>query len=139
MTVLALHIHGKMDAVFTDLGHIGMTTETVAAPRLDLALGMRLMTLIAVELHGRLFVEDDLDGLLDRGGLGLEEPYVHGRVVLQTLLDVLVGAVTEEALHAPRLQVLRPVRMAVEAGQAAHALAVHRFARVALGAEFFRG
>jgi hypothetical protein len=139
MAVLALHVHGKMHGVLADLGHVRMTPEAVAARRLAFALSMRLVTLIAVELHGRLFVEYDLYGLFDRGRFRLEEPHVHGCVVLQTLFDILVSAMAVEALHAPRLQVLGAVRMAVEASQAAHALAVHCFAHVAFSAKLFRG
>ena len=139
MAVLALHVHGKMDGVFADPGHSGMAAETVSARRFDLALGMRLVTLIAVELHGRLFVKDDLFGLLDRNSIGRKEPHIHGGIFLQLPLDALIFAVAIQTLHPSRFEVLGTVSVAVDAGKTAHAFAVNLLALMALGAEFFRG
>jgi len=139
MAVLAFHIHGKMDTVFADLRHIGMTAETVATRRLGLAQGMRLMALIAIELHGRLFANDDLFGLLDRDRIGCKEPHIHGGIFLQLPLDALIVAVAIQTLHPSGLEVLGAVSVAVDAGKTAHAFAVDLLALMALGAEFFRG
>ena len=139
MTVLALHIHAKVKLMLSDLRYAGMAAQAILVMGPYLARLMRLVALIAIELHGRLFIKDDLFGLPDRYSIRRKEPHVHGGIVLELPFDTLIVAVAIEALHPSWLEVLRPVSMTVDACQAAHALAVNLLARMALGAEFFRG
>ena len=139
MTILALHVHRQVNLMFSDLRYAGMAAQTVVVMRSYLARLMRLVALIAIELHGRLFVKDDLFGLLDRNSIGRKEPHIHGGIFLQLPLDALIFAVAIQTLHPSRFEVLGTVSVAVDAGKTAHAFAVNLLALMALGAEFFRG
>ena len=85
---------------------------------------MRLVAFIAVELHGPVFRSIDLYRPADRFFVRLEMGDIDGRVSLQ-FLPVFFGAMAEEALLYPWLEVLSPVRMAVEACKLLHPCPVH--------------
>ena len=136
VTVFALHIHAQVHFMLPDPRDARMAPETIVIGLwLHLADGMRLMAFIAVELHGRLFVEYELPCLCDRGIVRDEESHVHGRVFDKLLAVLVVRAVAIQAFLTSGPKIPGPVGMAVDAGQSSHAFAVHRFTFVALGAE----
>jgi len=139
VTVPALHIHSEVNFMLSNPRYAGMAAQTILVMGSYLARLMRLVALIAIELHRRLFVKDDLFSLLDRDSIGRKEPHIHGGIFLQPPLDALIVAVTIQTLHPSRFEVLGTVSVAVDAGKTAHAFAVNLLARMALGAEFFRG
>ena len=85
---------------------------------------MRLVALIAVELHGPIFRPVDLDRPADRFCVGLEMGDIDGRVS-QQLFPVFFSAVAVEALLYSRFEVFCPVRMAVEARELLHPCSVY--------------
>lgn len=139
MTIFALHVHIKVQLVLAGLRNAGMTTQTHFVVWQNLALDMGFMALIAVELHGRILGEGNFRRLLDRRRIGGKEPHIHGIIRLKLLLDALIRAMTIETLETPGLEILRPVGMAVDAGQATHADTMYLPVLVALGAEFLGG
>lgn len=139
VTGIALHIHPEVKLMLSDLRHAGMAAQTVIVMRSYLACLMRLVALIAIELHRRLFVKDYLFGLIDRTNIGGKEPHVHGGIFFELLFDALIVAVAIQTLHSAWFEVLGTVSVAVDAGKTAHAFAVDLLSLMALGAEFFRG
>jgi hypothetical protein len=139
VTVLALHIHRQVDLMFSDLRYTGMASQTVPVAGSYPARLMRLVALIAIELHRRFFVKRDLLGLLDRCGIGRKEPHVQGGIVLQLLPDSIIVAVAVETFKASGLEVLGPVGVTVETGKPSHALAMHLLFGMTFIAELFRG
>ncbi len=139
VAVFALHIHFKMQVVFTNLRYIVMAPQAFLALGFYLARGMRLVALIAIELHWGLFAILDLYCLINSLLIRLEISDIHSPISNELLSDVIIVAVAEEAFLSARSDVLGTIRVTVDAREAAHAYAMHLFPLVAFGAEFFRG
>jgi len=139
VAVLALHVHFKMEVVLSDSRYIAMALQTVFAIGLHFARHMRLVALIAIELHRRIIAVLDFYGLLDDTRIRLEEPHIHGSVCNQLLPDAIIIAMAEEAFFPARLDVGSAISMTVDAGKSAHAYAMHLLARMAFQTELFRG
>ncbi len=138
VAVFALHIHFKMQVVFTNLCYIAVAPQAFLAFGFNLARCMRLMALVAIELHRGLIAILNLDGLINNLLFRLEIADIHGPVGNELLSDVLIGAVAVEAFLPAGSDILGAVCMTVDAGEAAHALTMHLFPLVAFIAEFFR-
>ena len=139
VAIFALHIHFKMQVVFTDLRDIAVAPQAFLAFGFNLARCMRLVALVAIELHRGLIAILNLDGLINDLLFRLEITDIHSPVGNELLSDVLIGAVTVEAFLPARSDILGAICMTVDAGESAHALTMHLFPLVAFIAEFFRG
>jgi len=138
VAVLALHVHFKMQVVFANSRYAAMALQTVLALGFHFARRMRLVALIAIELHRRIIAVLDLGGLLDDRLIRLEEPHIHRSVSNKLLPNVIITAMTEETFLPARLDVRGAISMTVDAGKSVHAYAMHQFARMTLQTELFR-
>jgi len=138
VAILALHVHAEVHFVLADCLYVRVALEARFGGRPYLALDVRLVALIAVDLHGRLVAIFYLDRLFDDRRFRHKVLDVHRSVRDQLLPDLVVGAVAEEALFPAGQQVLGPVRMAIKTRKRAHAFTVDLSVRVAFETEFFR-
>ncbi len=138
VAVLTLHVHFKMQVVFADSRYTAMALQTVLALGLHFARRMRLVALIAIELHRRIIAVLYFDSLLDDRRIRLEEPHIHCSVCNQLLPDAIITAMAEKAFLPARPDVRGAISMTVDAGKSAHSYAMHQFARMALQTELFR-
>ncbi len=139
MAIPALHVHIEMQFMLADLGNALMAPEAILVLRPHLSWCMRLVALVAIELHWSAFIKHDLLCLFDRCRIGNEKFHIHGAVFFQLLADALVGAVAVKAFLSARPDVLGTIRVTVDASKAAHTFTMHLFSLVAFIAEFFRG